>query len=94
MKFSFKMLYPVQTSRERCASNNILCDNETLVESILNCISQGCGLVTVVALHLESAKKKQSLNLSVLGGGGIVPERKIKFELVGCTCKRRKQGLV
>ena len=28
MKFSLKMLYPVQTSRERCASNNISRDNE------------------------------------------------------------------
>ena len=31
MKLSFKMLYPVQTSRERCASNNISRDNETLL---------------------------------------------------------------
>ena len=41
MKFSFKMLYPVERSRERCASNNILCyvfilnnisrDNENLL---------------------------------------------------------------
>ena len=28
MKFSLKMLYPVQTSRERCASNNLSRDNE------------------------------------------------------------------
>ena len=25
------MLYPVERSRERCASNNISCDNETLL---------------------------------------------------------------
>ena len=31
MKFLFKMLYPVQTSRERSASNNISRDNETLL---------------------------------------------------------------
>ena len=31
MKFLVKMLYPVQTSRERCASNNISRDNQTLL---------------------------------------------------------------
>ena len=31
MKFLLKMLYPVQTSTERCASNNISRDNETLL---------------------------------------------------------------
>ena len=28
IKFSLKMLYSVQTSRERCASNNMSRDNE------------------------------------------------------------------
>ena len=31
MKFSLKMLYPVQTSRGRCTSDNISRDNENLL---------------------------------------------------------------
>ena len=31
MKFPFKMLYPVERSTERCASNNLSCENENLL---------------------------------------------------------------
>ena len=31
IKFSLKMLYPVERSRERCASNNLSLDNENLL---------------------------------------------------------------